>query len=186
MNAPHKPFPSVYSWNGSAWSQLGSTIYGPSAEAGAAVGTSVDINDNPCAIRYPRGTGLGLELPSIDEKIEIGKGTIIQEGKQACIISLGTRLEESKLAAEELKNKGTDEQTRVNLMEQTNPLYVFRNFIAQLAIDEAEKGDFKMINELLEVFKNPYKEQPGKEQFAQKRPEWARTKVGCSMLSCSS
>ena len=35
----------VYSWNGSAWSQLGSTIYGPSAEAGAAVGTSVDIND---------------------------------------------------------------------------------------------------------------------------------------------
>ena len=88
--------------------------------------------------------------------------------------------------SEELKNKGTDEQTRVNLMEQTNPLYVFRNFIAQLAIDEAEKGDFKMINELLEVFKNPYKEQPGKEQFAQKRPEWARTKVGCSMLSCSS
>jgi uncharacterized protein YdiU (UPF0061 family) len=91
-----------------------------------------------------------------------------------------------KRYSEELKNKGTDEQTRVNLMEQTNPLYVFRNFIAQLAIDEAEKGDFKMINELLEVFKDPYKEQPGKEQFAQKRPEWARTKVGCSMLSCSS
>ena len=70
------------------------------------INTSVDINDKPCAIRYPRGTGVGLELPSIDEKIEIGKGRVVQEGKQICILSLGTRLEECKLAAEELKNKG--------------------------------------------------------------------------------
>ena len=70
------------------------------------INTSVDINDKPCAIRYPRGTGVGLELPSIDEKIEIGKGRIIQEGKQVCILSLGTRLEECKIASEELKNKG--------------------------------------------------------------------------------
>ena len=46
------------------------------------INTSVDINDQPCAIRYPRGTGIGLELPSIDEKIEIGKGRIVQEGKK--------------------------------------------------------------------------------------------------------
>tara|TARA_B100000965_G_scaffold311732_1_gene271355 strand:- start:1102 stop:3015 length:1914 start_codon:yes stop_codon:yes gene_type:complete len=70
------------------------------------INTSVDINDKPSAIRYPRGTGVGLELPSIDEKIEIGKGRIIQEGKQVCIISLGTRLNECKIAAEELKSKG--------------------------------------------------------------------------------
>ena len=70
------------------------------------INTSVDINDKPSAIRYPRGTGIGLELPSIDEKIEIGKGRIIQEGSQVCIISLGTRLEECKIAAEELKQKG--------------------------------------------------------------------------------
>ena len=70
------------------------------------INTSIDINNKPCAIRYPRGTGIGVELPSIDEKIEIGKGRIIQEGKQVCILSLGTRLEECKLAAEELKNKG--------------------------------------------------------------------------------
>ena len=70
------------------------------------INTSVEINENPSAIRYPRGAGIGLELPSIDEKIEIGKGRVIQEGKQACILSLGTRLEECKLAAEELKNKG--------------------------------------------------------------------------------
>ena len=59
-------------------------------------------------IRYPRGTGIGLDLPSIDEKIEIGKGRVIQEGKQVCILSLGTRLEECKLATEELKNKGVN------------------------------------------------------------------------------
>ena len=70
------------------------------------INTSVDINDKPCAIRYPRGNGVGLELPSIDEKIEIGKGRIIQQGKQACILSLGTRLQECKLAAEELNSKG--------------------------------------------------------------------------------
>jgi len=70
------------------------------------INTSVDINDRPSAIRYPRGTGIGLELPSIDEKIEIGKGKIIQEGTQVCILSLGTRLEECKIASEELKDKG--------------------------------------------------------------------------------
>ena len=70
------------------------------------INTSVDINDRPSAIRYPRGTGIGLELPSIDEKIEIGKGKIVQEGTQVCILSLGTRLEECKIASEELKSKG--------------------------------------------------------------------------------
>ena len=60
---------------------------------------------SPSAIRYPRGNGLGLELPSIDEKIEIGKGRIIQKGQKVCILSIGTRLEECKIAAEELKIK---------------------------------------------------------------------------------
>jgi len=76
------------------------------AELVKMINTSVDINDRPSAIRYPRGTGVGIDLPSIDEKIEIGKGRIIQQGTQACILSLGTRLEECKLASEELKAKG--------------------------------------------------------------------------------
>ena len=76
------------------------------AELVKMINTSVDINDKPCAIRYPRGTGVGVKLPSIDEKIVIGKGRVIQEGNQVCILSLGTRLGECKLAAEELKNKG--------------------------------------------------------------------------------
>ncbi len=76
------------------------------AELVKMINTSVDINDRPSAIRYPRGTGVGVNLPSIDEKIEIGKGRIIQQGTQVCILNLGTRLEECKLAAEELKAKG--------------------------------------------------------------------------------
>jgi 1-deoxy-D-xylulose-5-phosphate synthase len=83
-------------------------VMAPSDEAELVkmINTSIVIDNKPSAIRYPRGNGIGLELPSIDEKIEIGKGRIIQEGKQVCILSIGTRLEECKIAAEELKNKG--------------------------------------------------------------------------------
>ncbi len=76
------------------------------AELVKMINTSVDIDDRPSAIRYPRGIGVGVELPSIEEKIEIGKGRIIQNGSQVCLLSLGTRLEECKLAAEHLKQKG--------------------------------------------------------------------------------
>ena len=76
------------------------------AELVRMINTSVDINDRPCAFRYPRGNGIGIELPYIDEKLKIGKGRVIQEGTNVCILSLGTRLEECKIAAKELKNKG--------------------------------------------------------------------------------
>ena len=76
------------------------------AELVRMINTSVDINDRPCAFRYPRGNGIGIELPSIDEKLKIGKGRVVQEGTNVCILSLGTRLEECKIAAKELKNKG--------------------------------------------------------------------------------
>ena len=76
------------------------------AELVRMINTSVDINDRPCAFRYPRGNGTGVELPSIDEKLEIGKGRVVREGKQVCIVSLGTRLEECKIAANNLESKG--------------------------------------------------------------------------------
>ena len=83
-------------------------VMAPSDEAELVrmINTAVTINDRPSAFRYPRGNGYGVELPSIKETIEIGKARIVQEGKQVCLLSLGTRLEECKIAANELKNKG--------------------------------------------------------------------------------
>ncbi len=76
------------------------------AELVKMINTSTVINDKPCAFRYPRGNGLGLELPNIDEKISIGKGKIIKEGKNIAILSLGARLQECLKASESLNQKG--------------------------------------------------------------------------------
>ncbi len=91
-----------------------------------------------------------------------------------------------KRYSEEVLRHDIDNQARVDLMNRTNPMYVFRNYLAQLAIDDAEKGDYSMVAELLDVFRRPYQAQNGRERFSLKRPDWARTRVGCSMLSCSS
>ena len=72
------------------------------------INTSVHINDRPSAFRYPRGNGVGIEIPAISEVLEIGKGRVVQEGKKAAILNFGTRLEECKKASELLFKKGID------------------------------------------------------------------------------
>ncbi len=76
------------------------------AELVRMINTSVDINDKPSAIRYPRGNGIGVNLPSNDEKIIIGKGRVIKEGKKIAILNFGARLKECLIAEENLKKKG--------------------------------------------------------------------------------
>jgi uncharacterized protein YdiU (UPF0061 family) len=79
-----------------------------------------------------------------------------------------------------------DEADRALRMKKVNPKYVLRNYMAQLAIDDANKGDYSLIHELYDLLLNPYDEQIEMEKWYAKRPEWAKHKVGCSMLSCSS
>jgi len=70
------------------------------------INTSVDINDKPSAFRYPRGSGIGIKLPEINEKIEIGKGRVIKEGKEIALINFGARLQECQKAINNLEKKG--------------------------------------------------------------------------------
>ena len=76
------------------------------AELVKMINTSVNINDRPSAFRYPRGNGIGIELPPINETLIIGKGRVIQEGKKVVLLNFGTRLEECKKASDLLSKKG--------------------------------------------------------------------------------
>ncbi|TXD84789.1 YdiU family protein [Subsaximicrobium wynnwilliamsii] len=88
--------------------------------------------------------------------------------------------------AKRLKLERNTSEDRKEKMNQVNPKYVLRNYMAQLAIDDADKGNYETIDELFKLLKRPYDEQPEHQKWFAKRPEWARHKVGCSMLSCSS
>jgi uncharacterized protein YdiU (UPF0061 family) len=77
-------------------------------------------------------------------------------------------------------------QERAAEMNLANPKYVLRNYMAQKAIDAAEQGDLSELQVLLQLLEKPYDEQPEYERYFAKRPEWARNRAGCSMLSCSS
>lgn len=92
----------------------------------------------------------------------------------------------STVYIERLNTEELSDENRSKKMNTINPKYVLRNYMSQLAIDAADQGDYSLIDELYNVLKKPYDEQPEYEKWFAKRPDWARSKVGCSMLSCSS
>ncbi|PHR26337.1 MAG: hypothetical protein COA38_15000 [Fluviicola sp.] len=88
--------------------------------------------------------------------------------------------------SERLNAEDRSKEERAEAMNAVNPKYVLRNYMAQLAIEAAEKEDFSLIDELYQLLLRPYDDQPEMEKWFAKRPDWALDKVGCSMLSCSS
>ena len=101
------------------------------AELVKMINTSIDINDRPSAFRYPRGNGIGIPLPNIDKKIEIGKARIIKEGKKVALISFGARLNECLIAEEKLKKKGIN----LTILDARFAKPLDENIIWQLATD---------------------------------------------------
>ena len=110
------------------------------------INTSVHINDRPSAFRYPRGNGVGTEIPSINEVLEIGKGRIIKEGKKAAILNFGTRLEECKKASEILSKKGIDisiiDARFAKPLDEKLIMEVANNHEVLVSIEEGSVGGF--------------------------------------------
>ncbi len=110
------------------------------------INTSVSINDRPSAFRYPRGNGIGIELPSVKETLEIGKGRVIKEGKKVALISFGTRLEECKKASEKLLKKGIDctiiDARFAKPLDEKLVMEVASNHEVLISIEEGSIGGF--------------------------------------------
>ena len=86
----------------------GMIVMAPSDEAELMkmIATTVQIDDGPCAVRFPRGVGVGVDLPAYGKAIEVGKGRLISEGNNIAVLSFGTRLYEVQKAVEELEHDG--------------------------------------------------------------------------------
>ena len=101
------------------------------AELVRMINTSVHINDRPSAFRYPRGNGVGVNLPPLDEKLDIGKGRIIKEGKKLALINFGARLQECLIAQENLSKKGVN----ITIIDARFCKPLDENLIWQIATD---------------------------------------------------
>ena len=118
---------------------------------------------------------LSIIFPAFYHSEEIASESIQKQWKN-WLVNYSIRLQKEEQSDAERKER----------MNQINPKYVLRNYMAQLAIDAANNDDYSVIDELYQLLKKPYDEQPEQEKWFAKRPDWARKKIGCSMLSCSS
>ena len=123
-------------------------VMAPSDEAELVkmINTSIQINDRPSAFRYPRGNGVGVELPNLDEVLEIGKGKIVSEGKKVAILNLGTRLQQCLEAKEILSKKGINitivDARFVKPLDEKLILEVASNHEVLITIEEGSVGGF--------------------------------------------
>jgi serine/tyrosine/threonine adenylyltransferase len=134
---------------------------------------------------------LDLDAPSVDifadAFYDTAKANDLRERWQLWLEAYAARAREDIASSLDSASEHTAAKTqRRERMRLANPKYVLRNYLAQEAIDRAEQGDADGVIELLDLVRHPYDEQPGRERFASKRPDWARSRAGCSMLSCSS
>jgi len=116
------------------------------AELVRMINTSVEINDKPSAFRYPRGNGLGIKLPSLNEVLKIGKARIIKEGKKVALLNFGTRLAECKKASEKLFEKGIDctiiDARFAKPLDEKLIMEIATNHEALITIEEGSIGGF--------------------------------------------
>lgn len=128
--------------------------------------------------------GNGSSAPGDDELLTPIRAAFYDDEVDASVLSAFAAW--MRRYCQRVREDGEASAERQRRMNAVNPKYVLRNWLAQQAIDRAEEEDYGMIHELLDVLRRPYEDQSGKDHLATRRPEWARNRPGCSMLSCSS
>jgi 1-deoxy-D-xylulose-5-phosphate synthase len=116
------------------------------ADLAAMIATSLEIDDRPSAFRYPRGDGVGVEIPELADPLEIGKGRIVREGTSVAILSLGTRLQESLKAADLLAARGVSATVAdarfAKPLDEDMILRLARNHECLITVEEGAMGGF--------------------------------------------
>jgi 1-deoxy-D-xylulose-5-phosphate synthase len=126
----------------------GFVIMAPSdeAELAAVIATACEIDDRPSAFRYPRGDGIGVEIPELAAPLEIGKGRVVREGTSVAILSLGTRLQASLKAAEMLSTRGVSvtvaDARFAKPLDEDLILRLAREHEALITVEEGAAGGF--------------------------------------------
>jgi len=126
----------------------GMVLMAPSdeAELAAMIATSLEIDDRPSAFRYPRGDGVGVEIPDLAAPLEIGRGRIVREGSAVAILSLGTRMQESLKAADMLAARGISATVAdarfVKPLDMDLILRLAREHEALITVEEGAIGGF--------------------------------------------